>query len=460
MTSCILCGKETGSCLCENCRNEADLAQLCVDIATYRPGCGEHPLWDAVCQTLRTPYHFKNLVFALSDQLSVGRKSYVRVLGIAGNAANVPKDSRQWFYARYAEAKDTEALTALEKMRLNGLALGALYMDYRYDEAERVANTLYAAEYLPWQASFNLAKYYVVTRRYEQAVKAVTAFVKKDHENDLFALSQLEKLEKDISDAMKKAAAGKGEYLPNPKEGRDEVREKYLNFLASLGIQASLHSSNNRVPKPIPRDEYPEPSEIRDANFDTFVAFDLETTGLSPKIDSIIEIGAIKVVGGRIVESEQFIFQELAKPFDRKLSEEVQQLTGITPEDVKDARQMWEVFADFMAFAGNGVLVGFNCISFDGKFLQRAGRYSHIIMENKFFDVQRYAVQFMETLDLRDKKPSLESLADCLGVENPRAHRALPDAVTTAKIFLKLREMDSGPAEVGLGDLLSDLEEW
>ena len=121
---------------------------------------------------------------------------------------------------------------------------------------------------------------------------------------------------------------------------------------------------------------------------------------------------------------------------------------------------MWEVFADFMAFAGNGVLVGFNCISFDGKFLQRAGRYSHIIMENKFFDVQRYAVQFMETLDLRDKKPSLESLADCLGVENPRAHRALPDAVTTAKIFLKLREMDSGPAEVGLGDLLSDLEEW
>ena len=99
-------------------------------------------------------------------------------------------------------------------------------------------------------------------------------------------------------------------------------------------------------------------------------------------------------------------------------------------------------------------------IEISPKFLQRAGRYSHIIMENKFFDVQRYAVQFMETLDLRDKKPSLESLADCLGVENPRAHRALPDAVTTAKIFLKLREMDSGPAEVGLGDLLSDLEEW
>ena len=72
----------------------------------------------------------------------------------------------------------------------------------------------------------------------------------------------------------------------------------------------------------------------------------------------------------------------------------------------------------------------------------------------------RYAGEFRERLGLAEKRPSLETVAQALGVENTRAHRALPDAITTAKVFLKLREMDAGPKDVGLNDLLSDLDSW
>ena len=83
-----------------------------------------------------------------------------------------------------------------------------------------------------------------------------------------------------------------------------------------------------------------------------------------------------------------------------------------------------------------------------------------ITLENKLFDVMCYAGEFRERLGISEKRPSLETVSQALGVENPRAHRALPDAVTTAKVFLKLREMDEGPKDVGLSDLLSDLDAW
>ena len=102
---------------------------------------------------------------------------------------------------------------------------------------------------------------------------------------------------------------------------------------------------------------------------------DVETTGLSTVTDSIIELSGIKVIDSVIDESEKFVFSELVKPFKKKVSEEIECLTGISQNDVKDKREMWEVIADFMKFVGDSVLVGYNCINFDSKFLARAGRY-------------------------------------------------------------------------------------
>ena len=160
-----------------------------------------------------------------------------------------------------------------------------------------------------------------------------------------------------------------------------------------------------------------------------------------------------------MVETAEFTFQEFVKPFKRSLQPQVTELTGITKDDVMDARQMWEVTPDFMNFARDNVLVGFNSLHFDSKFLVRAGRYSNLIIENLHFDVQRYAENFREKLGIDDKRISLARLVEKLGIENPRAHRALADAITTARAYLKLKEMDGGEATT-VDDILGDLDDW
>ena len=113
-----------------------------------------------------------------------------------------------------------------------------------------------------------------------------------------------------------------------------------------------------------------------------------------------------------------------------------------------------------MKFVGDDILLGFNCMAFDSKFLVRAGRYANIIIENKYFDVMRYASQFNEQLGIEAKKVSLADLSEKLDIENPQAHRALADAVTTARVFLKLKEMDGGADKASVDELLSDLDNW
>ncbi len=90
----------------------------------------------------------------------------------------------------------------------------------------------------------------------------------------------------------------------------------------------------------------------------------------------------------------------------------------------------------------------------------RAGRYSNWIIENKYFDVMHYADQFKEQLGIDAKKASLGELSEKLEIENPRTHRALADAITTARVFLKLKEMNVGDSNAFAEDLLSDLDEW
>lgn len=148
------------------------------------------------------------------------------------------------------------------------------------------------------------------------------------------------------------------------------------------------------------------------------------------------------------------------------LSERLQNITVnimvtiIVMRDVVNARQMWEVTPDFMRFVGDCVLVGFNSIKFDSKFLVRAGRYSNLIIETPHFDVKRYAESMKDKLGIEGRGISLAKLSEKLGIENPRAHRTLADAVTTARVYLKLKEMDNGAQTSSIDDLLDDLDEW
>lgn len=440
MAKCIVCGKEANSCLCDECRDTTDLEQLCKKIVNYRPGTGENPLWDEISAGMDDPYDFRELVFTISADMRSPRKEYWRIMSACGASSNVPKARRQWFYGTFDAAVSAAGLSDTEKNRLYGIALGARSMDYDYEAAEKIAVILGKEQALPWQCFFNLSEYYTTTRRYDMADKVIKECLQQYGHDDFICQMMGNQADKN-SKQRGKALEGKQEYMPNPRENRDEVRKKYVDFLSTIGIEAAVPAATSRAKNVIPRDKYPKPVETKSTDFTSFVAFDVETTGISSSVDSIIEIGAIKVVGDQVVESKKFCFQELVQPLNRKkVSEKIESLTGITNAEAYAARPIWEVLPDFMSFAGDSVLVGFNCISFDSRFMVRAGRYSNIIIENKYFDVMLYANQFKAELGIDAKRPSLNLLAEKLRIENPRAHRALADAITTAKVYLELKK--------------------
>lgn len=164
-----------------------------------------------------------------------------------------------------------------------------------------------------------------------------------------------------------------------------------------------------------------------------FVVFDLETTGLNSSpvygnMDRIIEIGAYKIIGGEIAES----FSTFINP-ERKLSDEIIKLTGITPEMVVDAPTFEEVMPDFFKFCSGSILVGHNIAGFDFKFVDYYCARLGYILERKIIDTLHLSQQTL--LGLSNYK--LNTVADRFNITFNH-HRAVDDALATAKIFIEL----------------------
>ncbi len=173
----------------------------------------------------------------------------------------------------------------------------------------------------------------------------------------------------------------------------------------------------------------PLPEEFRR---ETFVVFDLETTGLNNMgsvIDRIIEIGAVKITGGAITEKFSTF---VACP--QRLPPEIVDLTGITDEMLVGAPRIRDAIADFYKFSAGAVLVGHN-VSFDYRFVRHYGEKEGYIFGQKQIDTVSFA---QEMLRLSNYK--LNTVAEHFGFVFHH-HRAFDDAFVTAKIFMELVRM-------------------
>ena len=164
---------------------------------------------------------------------------------------------------------------------------------------------------------------------------------------------------------------------------------------------------------------------------DTYVVFDLETTGFSPIKDKIIEIGAVKVEHGEITEKfSTFVNPKIPIPF------QITQLTSITDQMVMDAPDIENVLPHFLEFIGDAALVAHNA-SFDVSFIEQNCRYQDIQPDFTSVDTVALARILLPTLS----KFKLNVVANALHISLENHHRAVDDAGATAEIFVKFVEM-------------------
>ncbi len=162
----------------------------------------------------------------------------------------------------------------------------------------------------------------------------------------------------------------------------------------------------------------------------TYVVFDLETTGLEYEHCEIIEIGAVKVVNGKITET----FSTLVKP-KNSIPADATAVNGIDDAMVANAPSIEQVLPDFYKFTRNAILVAHN-IGFDSKFLIYYGEKCHYNFDNELVDSLALSRKYLHSV----KNHKLKTICDYLGVELINAHRALADTVATAKCFIKLAD--------------------
>jgi DNA polymerase-3 subunit epsilon len=166
--------------------------------------------------------------------------------------------------------------------------------------------------------------------------------------------------------------------------------------------------------------------QIRDA---TFVIVDLETTGTHATCDRIIEIGAVKVRAGEVVDT----METLVNP-QCTISRHITRITGITNADVFDQPQIEEVLPHFLDFLGDAIFVAHYC-QFDSKFidaeLQRAGLPP---LSNPTLCTLRLARRLLQGLPSK----GLSSLITFFDLDPGQRHRALSDAIATQQVLTRL----------------------
>ena len=162
----------------------------------------------------------------------------------------------------------------------------------------------------------------------------------------------------------------------------------------------------------------------------SYVVVDLETTGLYPSQDRILEIGAVKVLDGEVTDT----FCMFADP-QMKIPERIRELTGITQEMVEGQPTPAEAVRAFLDFCGEQNLMGHNLI-FDYSFLKQWSVNHGQTFERNAVDTLKLARRFLPA----EQKKDLESLCTYFGIRRERAHRALDDAMATGIVLERLKQ--------------------
>ncbi len=217
----------------------------------------------------------------------------------------------------------------------------------------------------------------------------------------------------------------------NRRKKQKELEEK--RKLENPQITFDILEQENKKNEQIKSKETTNIKSKKALNFvDDYVLVDIETTGLSPINDEIIEIGAIKVKENKIVDE----YNELIK-INRRLSPFITNLTGITDAMLKNGKLPNVVFKEFVDFIEDDVIIGHN-VNFDYGFLSdKCKKYINYNLENERIDTMYLAKKLVPN----SINYKLGTLAKYFNVSYQGAHRGLKDVEITYEVYNHLRKL-------------------
>ncbi|HHY54643.1 MAG TPA: DNA polymerase III subunit epsilon [Chloroflexi bacterium] len=219
------------------------------------------------------------------------------------------------------------------------------------------------------------------------------------------------------------------------------ARAYFRLLLPRAASKAATGGSSDRRPAIPSRPEYydfdlfhqpGQSAELDDRPLHTLVytVFDTETTGLTPGLDEIISIGALRIVNGRLLRQE--VFEQLIDP-QRPIPAAATAIHGITDAMVRQQPSIESVLPRFRTFVEDTVLVGHN-LAFDMRMLREKEQSTGVCFVNPILDTLLLSV----VLHPEESQHSLEAIAQRLGVQALGRHTALGDAIVTGEIFLRM----------------------
>lgn len=231
------------------------------------------------------------------------------------------------------------------------------------------------------------------------------------------------------------------------KAKEEAMKEKAENTQLSFDMLEMQKQSNESIERNVitkninSKNSMPQNSNLRNPNqkaknllnfVDDYVLVDIETTGLSPINDDIIEIGAIKVVQNKIVDT----YNELIR-INKRLPDKIVSLTGITDEMLRNGRMPSTVLKEFVNFVNDNVIIGHN-VNFDLGFLcDKCKKYLDYNLNNDYIDTL-YLARKLVPNSINHK---LGTLAKYFNISYAGAHRGLKDVEITYEVYNNLRKL-------------------
>ena len=223
-------------------------------------------------------------------------------------------------------------------------------------------------------------------------------------------------------------------FINNNRKNKKEEINKQENSQISFDMLENLNNEmgEEHLAKNISSNHKNKKGKNITKFIDNYVLVDIETTGLSPIYDDIIEIGAIKVKNNQMIDS----YNQLIK-IDRNLPEMITELTGITDEMLKTGKLPQVVLEEFVEFVRDDVIIGHN-VNFDLGFLQnKCKKYLGYNLSNDYIDTLFLARKLVPN-SINHK---LGTLAKLFNISYEGAHRGLKDVEITYELYNKLRRI-------------------